>query len=109
MFKICEPGAMIVGVPIAPSPAWDKGNGPETRPGVEPSGRGDVTPNLPALAGTPALQGGEEVREVARRTATYLPHQSRTGPRSTWATVGRAFVENWRTPWRTPEVDREAR
>jgi putative transposase len=53
---------MMVGVPITPSPAWGRGNGPETRPGVEPSGRGDVTPNLPALAGTPALQGGEEVR-----------------------------------------------
>jgi putative transposase len=40
---------------ITPSPERDRGNGPETRPGVEPSGRGDVTPNLPALAGTPAL------------------------------------------------------
>ncbi|MCC6047045.1 MAG: hypothetical protein LM571_02530 [Desulfurococcaceae archaeon] len=54
--------AMMVGVPIAPSPAWGRGNGPEARPGVEPSGRGGVAPNLPALAGTPALQGGEEVR-----------------------------------------------
>jgi len=64
VFKIREPGAMIVGVPIAPSPGRGRGNGPETRPGVEPSGRGDVTPNLPALAGAPALQGGEEVRSV---------------------------------------------
>jgi hypothetical protein len=61
--KICEPRAMMVGVPIAPSPVWGRGNGPEARPGVEPSGRGGVAPNLPALAGTPALQGGEEVRE----------------------------------------------
>jgi len=40
---------------ITPSPERDRGNGPETRPGVEPSRRGDVIPNLPALAGTPAL------------------------------------------------------
>ena len=40
---------------ITPSPAWDRGNGLETRPGVEPSGRGNVIPNLPTLAGTPAL------------------------------------------------------
>ena len=53
----------MVGVPIAPSPGRGRGNGPEARPGVEPSGRGGVAPNLPALAGTPALQGGEEVRE----------------------------------------------
>jgi putative transposase len=53
--------AMMVGVPIAPSPGRGRGNGPEARPGVEPSRRGDVVPNLPALAGTPALQGGEEV------------------------------------------------
>jgi putative transposase len=37
---------------ITPSPERDRGNGPETRPRVEPSGRGDVAPNLPALAGT---------------------------------------------------------
>ena len=49
---------------ITPSPVWDRGNGPETRPGIEPSGRGDVVPNLPALAGTLALQGGEEVRYI---------------------------------------------
>jgi hypothetical protein len=53
--------AMMVGVPIAPSPAWGRGNGPETRPGVEPP-KGDVAPNLPALAGTLAIHGGEEVR-----------------------------------------------
>ena len=46
---------------ITPSPAWDRGNGPETRPGIEPSERGDVIPNLPALAGTLAIHGGEEV------------------------------------------------
>jgi hypothetical protein len=60
--KLFEPLAMINGLLITPSPVWDRGNGPETRPGIEPSGRGDVIPNLPALAGTLALQGGEEVR-----------------------------------------------
>jgi putative transposase len=40
---------------ITPSPAWDRGNGLETQPGIEPSGRGNVIPNLPTLAGTPAL------------------------------------------------------
>ena len=33
---------------ITPSP--ERGNGPETRPGAKPSKRGDVAPNLPALA-----------------------------------------------------------
>jgi hypothetical protein len=66
--------AMMVGVPITPSPGRGRGNKPEVRPGVEPSGRGGATPNLPALAGTPALQGGEEVRAAlvvgtARTTA----------------------------------------
>jgi putative transposase len=40
---------------ITPSPERDRGNGLETRPGIEPSGRGDVIPNLPAIAGTLAL------------------------------------------------------
>jgi putative transposase len=55
---------MINVVSITPSPGRGRGNGPETRPGVEPSGRGDVAPNLPALAGTLAIQGGEEVRRT---------------------------------------------
>ena len=37
---------------ITPSP-MDRGNWPEARPGIEP--KGDVIPNLPALAGTLAL------------------------------------------------------
>jgi len=40
---------------ITPSPERDRGNGPETRPGIELSRRGDVIPNLSAL--------GEEVRQ----------------------------------------------
>jgi len=43
--------AMINCLFIAPSP-MDRGNGPETRPGIESQKWGDVTPNLPALTGT---------------------------------------------------------
>jgi hypothetical protein len=60
--NVFELEAMISGLSITPSPDWDRGNGSETRPGIEPSGRGNVVPNLPALARTLALQGGEEVR-----------------------------------------------
>jgi len=56
--------AVINSLCIAPSPERDRGNGPETRPGIEPSGRGDVVPNLPALAGTITIHGGEEARLV---------------------------------------------
>jgi hypothetical protein len=68
--KLSEPMAMISSLPIAPSPTWDRGNGLETQPGVEPSGRGDVTPNLPALARILTLQGGEEVRECVKSIDT---------------------------------------
>jgi putative transposase len=37
---------------ITPSPDWDRGNGLETQPGAKSPKRGDVAPNLPALAGT---------------------------------------------------------
>jgi putative transposase len=40
---------------ITPNPTRGRGNGLETQPGIEPSERGDVAPNLPALAGTLAL------------------------------------------------------
>jgi putative transposase len=47
---------------IAPSPVWDRGNGQETQPGIESPGRGDVIPNLPALAGThPEGRGGGQL------------------------------------------------
>jgi len=55
VFKIIEPGAMMVGASITPSPERDRGNGPKTRPGIEPSGRGNVIPNLSALSGTLTL------------------------------------------------------
>jgi hypothetical protein len=61
VFKIFEPRAMMVRAFITPSPERDRGNGPETRPGIK-SQTGDVIPNLPALAGTLAIHGGEEVR-----------------------------------------------
>lgn len=51
---------MMVRIPIAPSSNRDMGNGPETRPGIEPP-KGDVASNFPAPPGTLALQGGEEV------------------------------------------------
>jgi len=56
----------MVRVSITPSPGRGGGNKPETRPGVEPSGRGDATSNLPALAGTSATHGGEEVRFISQ-------------------------------------------
>jgi putative transposase len=40
---------------ITPSPERDRGNGLETRPGIKSPKRGDVIPNLPAIAGTLAL------------------------------------------------------
>jgi hypothetical protein len=48
---------MIDGVSITPSSVWDRGNGLETRPGIEPSERGNAIPDLPALAGTPCTLG----------------------------------------------------
>jgi hypothetical protein len=53
--KIFEPIAMINSLCITPSPERDRGNGPETRPGIKSPKRGDVIPNLPALARTLAL------------------------------------------------------
>jgi len=34
---------------ITPSPDWDRGNGPKTRPGIESSRRGDVVPKTSLL------------------------------------------------------------
>jgi hypothetical protein len=56
----------MVRAPITPSPGRGGGNKPETRPGAEPSERGGATPSLPALAGTPATHGGEEVRFISQ-------------------------------------------
>jgi len=63
---------MINSLRITPSPERDRGNGLETQPGIEPSGRGDVVPNLPALARTLALYGGEEVRLVVQLHYTRI-------------------------------------
>ena len=46
---------MTIEAHITPNPERGRGNGPETRPGAKPLNRGDVAPNLPALAGTLAL------------------------------------------------------
>jgi transposase len=43
---------------ITPSPVWGRGNGLETRPGIEPSGRGDVTSNLLVLGEPPHFRVG---------------------------------------------------
>jgi hypothetical protein len=57
----------MVRVSITPSPGRGGGSGSETRPGVEPFlGKGDATPNLPALAGTPATHSGEKVRFISQ-------------------------------------------
>jgi hypothetical protein len=52
---------MINSLLITSSPAWDRGNGLETQPRIKPSERGDVIPNLLAIARTLAIHGGEEV------------------------------------------------
>jgi hypothetical protein len=75
--KYFEPLAMIDGVSITPSPNWDRGNGPETWPGIEPSERGNVIPDLPALAGILALKGGDEVRLVILRAVSIVNPEQR--------------------------------
>jgi len=62
--KVCELYAVTSGPSMTSGPEVGRGNGPETRPGAKPSERGGVAPNLPALAGTPALKSGEEVRRI---------------------------------------------
>ncbi|MEM4016452.1 MAG: transposase [Fervidicoccaceae archaeon] len=59
---------------ITPSPVWDRGNGPEARPGIEPSGRGNVIPNLPALTGTLVLLrrgGGQRAPRMQQRISPH--------------------------------------
>jgi len=51
------------GLCITPSPAWDRGNGLETRPRAKPPREEGCSPNLPALTGILTIHGGEEVRE----------------------------------------------
>jgi putative transposase len=41
----------ILMMPITPSLGRDRGNGPETRPGAEPSKRGNIAPSLPDSSG----------------------------------------------------------
>jgi hypothetical protein len=56
---------MINSLLITSSPAWGRGNGLETQSGIKLSERGDVIPNLPAIARTPAIHGGEEVGYIS--------------------------------------------
>jgi putative transposase len=48
---------------ITPSPVWDRGDGPEARPGTEPSGRG-CSPEPPRPHRNPRLlrRGGSQTR-----------------------------------------------
>jgi len=57
-------GAYNILTTITPSPERGRGNGPETRPGIESPFRGYVAPNLPTLAGTlaPSGRGGGQSR-----------------------------------------------
>jgi hypothetical protein len=65
---------MMVGVPIAPSPG--RGSGPETRPGVEPSGRGDVAPTAPQMTDVAPNRCGEPMSPLGE------PSPFRAGRRS---------------------------
>jgi len=58
---------MTIEAHITPSPERGRGNGPEARPGIKSPFRGDVIPNLPALAGTlaPSRQGGGQISSLA--------------------------------------------
>jgi hypothetical protein len=55
---------MMVGVPIAPSPVWGRGNGPGIQPGTEPSGRG-CNPELPLQQEAPPFMTGRRLVCVA--------------------------------------------
>jgi hypothetical protein len=50
---------------ITPSPERDRGNGPETRPGIEPSGRGDVIPNPLALEEPSPFRAGRRSASIS--------------------------------------------
>jgi hypothetical protein len=69
--KICEPREMMVRVSITPSPG--RGGVMGRRPGVESTKRGDVVPNPPAIAGTLAIHGGEEIRVPRAQSIYTLP------------------------------------
>ena len=71
MFKIFELRAMMVGAFITPSSVWDLIPGRVSGP-LPLSQTGDVVPNLPALAGTLAIHGGEVVRGGQTNTLQTL-------------------------------------
>uniref|UniRef100_A0A7J2U316 Uncharacterized protein n=1 Tax=Ignisphaera aggregans TaxID=334771 RepID=A0A7J2U316_9CREN len=71
--KYFEPLTMINSLLITPSPKRDRGNGPETWPGIEPSRRGDVIPNLPALGNPRTLgRGGGQLPLHLHTPQLYL-------------------------------------
>jgi hypothetical protein len=70
--KLFEPLTMINSLLITPSPKRDRGNGPETWPGIKPSGRGDVIPNLLALGEPPLFRAGRRSELFATITTESL-------------------------------------
>jgi hypothetical protein len=62
VFRLLEPKAMIDANPIAPSPVWGRGDGPEARPGIEPSGRGcSSEPPRNSRNPSPSWRGGGQI------------------------------------------------
>jgi hypothetical protein len=59
--KPFEPLAMISSLSIAPSPTWGRGNGPETRPGVEPKRGCNSKPPRTSRNPRPVGWGGGQV------------------------------------------------
>jgi hypothetical protein len=59
--EVFESLAVMINPYKTPSPERDRGNGLETRPGIEPVGRGNVIPKLPSLSRILTIHGGEEV------------------------------------------------
>ena len=51
---------MMSSLLITPNPVWDRGNGPEARPGIKSSREG-INPKPPVPTRTLAIQGGEKV------------------------------------------------
>lgn len=51
----------------------------------------------------------EAMTEDVNSVSIYFLKRSIYGPANTWAKVGKAFVENCRTPWVIPEGVKDAR
>ena len=76
--RLFEPVAMMNGLCITPSPAWDRGNGLETRPKAKPPKRGGMWPKPPRTNRNPhhpwrgggQIQGPREIREMPEEHVT---------------------------------------